>query len=277
MKKTINIEELITLIEKELIKNKNKIENKLCVIEKFLNILEKTNNISEVIFQILLLLILLVITLSMPASVIASIMFSYKNVNLYNDFVIVLTGIPIPIALSVLTVKFFGCLGDTHDIISYYIFNFFNELTSGEEELFDFMYDKKHHLDNQLKELAWLKENYEYVSKKMMLDQKINKIKISKINRLLKKESLINVIFSFYNNQLNELRNKEAKEKETLKHNIIYTTEQVKEENKNIQQNINQKLENGERVRRIERYHVHEQAFERVEKKIKRLTLKNKD
>ena len=274
MEKTICIGELLELIEKNLVKKKNKIEkqiNSKSSKTELIHLISFTGQLTSVASIVNFFGSMIFKTI---AAIGESVTYSFNNVSLVDDSIVFVTGVPIPMMLVLMTfVEAIVGLSLCRMIFGKNSFNVFYLLRQMEQKIIDYIDEKKHQklcdtnimLNNQLSELAWFKENYLYLLGDINHEKEISEDKLNEINKLLEKESLINVFYFLCIDRLNEFKHKyKSLQKIKIKNIIKEFAVQVQEETNAMQQEINEKIATGERVKRIERYHAVESAYDNV-------------
>lgn len=277
MEKTIDIKELIELTEKNLIQKKNKIEKQINSKSSKAKIIHLVSFTGCLISLLAIVLFFSFIIFKTITGLIESVTYSFYNVFMVDDLIIFLTAIPIPLMVAVSTILeiIFGIT------ICGKLIKLFNVLYQMEQKIIDYICEKKHQklcntndmLNHQLSELTWFKENYQYLSRNISFNQGISEVELKKIKKMMKKESIINVLYFLCIGHLNDLKYKyKDLQKEKLKKVIKTFAEQVQKETNVLQQEIDKKISNNERVKRIERYHVIEHAYDNVHRKVRCLS-----
>lgn len=277
MEKTIYIKELIELTEKNLIQKKNKIEKQINSKSSKAKIIHLVSFTGCLISLLAIVLFFSFIIFKTITGLIESVTYSFGNVSMVDDSIIVATAIPIPLMLVASAMIEIIC----GIAICGKLIKLFKVLYQMEQKIIDYICEKKHQklcntndmLKHQLSELTWFKENYQYLLRNITIDKEISEVELKKINKMIKKESIINVFYFLCIDHLSDLKYKyKYLQKEKIKNNIIIFAEQVQKETNVSQQEIDKKISNGERVKRIERYHVIEHAYDNVHRKVRCLS-----
>lgn len=287
MKKTINIEDLIEILEKNLTKQKNKAEKQSKIIETAVKILEGTNGVCCGLVQATSLLIASMISIGIAVGIFGSLPLSYYTFanEIVNGEVSTLIAVGI---LPSLAAGYFwyphcgeifkSCIEDVYELFSKIVQKEKNIFDSLFKEKYDQLFNQKKLTNEQLNDLKWFKDNFRYILTSETQNKPISTFDLKYIKQILQQEDLINVLYHLYQGHLETFKGLSPIEKDTLRKKTITKAEIVKNEADLIKKDITTKIENGERVRRIERYHIAENALSAVNVKLagksRKLTIK---